>query len=131
MSEYLSSDSTESCKDYCVYDAGYNCRCCERFTNTEYYKQSLPPKAAKIDVRKHYHHVEDLICFGDYIRATGLDETDVYQKWMDDCNFYWESDGDFIIHISLDGKDEATQKLIAQLPDDVVKRGKLGVEYEQ
>lgn len=34
----FSSDSKYACPDYCKYDSGYNCLCCDRFTNTKYFE---------------------------------------------------------------------------------------------
>ncbi len=32
----FTSDSELACEDYCIYDAGYNCKLCSRLTNTRY-----------------------------------------------------------------------------------------------
>lgn len=75
--------------------------------------------------------VVDLISFDDFIEATGMVEDQVYNKFMEDCDFTTESDGDFIVWIDLN-QDELWCKLFkAKLPEDVVKRNKLGVEYCQ
>ena len=37
---HCSSDSREACQDHCQYDAGHNCRMCDRFKETLYYKNS-------------------------------------------------------------------------------------------
>ncbi len=34
----MHSDTKFSCPDYCVHDAGYNCKQCSRYKNTLYYK---------------------------------------------------------------------------------------------
>jgi len=34
----LTSDSPNACTDYCISDAGQNCEMCERFYNTNFYK---------------------------------------------------------------------------------------------
>jgi hypothetical protein len=36
--EIMHSDTEFSCPDYCIYDAGYNCKQCSRYKNTLYYK---------------------------------------------------------------------------------------------
>ena len=36
---FISSDSDLACEDHCQYDAGHNCRMCDRFENTRYMKE--------------------------------------------------------------------------------------------
>lgn len=38
---YVSSDSEDACLDHCINDAGHNCRLCERFEQTEFYKKEI------------------------------------------------------------------------------------------
>lgn len=44
--KYYTSDSNLGCPDYCQYDAGHNCKMCDRFENTFYYKLELRRKVA-------------------------------------------------------------------------------------
>jgi len=64
--EYISSDSELACEDYCQYDAGHNCRMCDRFENTRYMKgkeKKMSPilRLYRIDVTDYHNHVYHLL----------------------------------------------------------------------
>jgi|WetSurMetagenome_2_1015567.scaffolds.fasta_scaffold290042_3 hypothetical protein len=56
----FTSDSELACEDYCIYDAGYNCKLCNRLTNTRYWRNKMKPKEKAIAILINFkNNVED------------------------------------------------------------------------
>ena len=80
-SEYFSSDSKDACPDFCIQDAGANCKLCGRWENTWHYKKSLKVEPTIQDISKDLNSIVVSLSEKSVIPSPRFDNGDLFLRF--------------------------------------------------